>query len=202
MTRFAKTRAVAAAAALAAACGGATVAPAPAAAPSTAADPPPYSPPSQSRGAPGAPTGLAVASGYEQARHVALELVEAIRVGDAHTLGRLLDARVARALPFFVPVDRTREQVIASVVAEARRRGVDPASSIGDLVAIDGIEVAALSTHLDGAAPPAGLRATDLVVELPMAEAGRRLLRRILPGWLERGRVVVRLGATPVVVGL
>jgi hypothetical protein len=185
------------------ACGGSSVvASGPRTAPSTFADPPPYTPASRPIGAPGEPTGLSVASGFEQARRMALDLVEAVRVGDAGALSRLLDDRLARALPFVVPVGRSREDVIVSIVSDARRRGLDPSLSLGEMVIAERIEVAPLASYFEGTAPPEGLRSTDLVVHVPMGEAGRRSLRRLLPGWLEHGRVIVRVGATPRIVGL
>ncbi len=185
------------------ACGGSEVVPPhPPAAPTTAMDPPPYTPPSRRVASPGEPAGLAVASGFEQARRMALELLEAIRVGDAAVLSRLLDERVARALPFVVATERSKEQVIASLLVESRRRGLDASLALADLVIADRVEIAPLASYLEGAEPPEGLQSTDVVVSLPIAEAGRRLLRRLVPGWNEQGRVIVRVGPTARIVGL
>jgi hypothetical protein len=171
--------------------------------PSTAIDPPVYTPPAQANGAPGAPVGLTVASGFGEARRAGLELLGAVVRGDAGAMSRLLAGEVARVLPRIGPVDRDREHVIAYALVEARRRELDAIASVDDLIGAAPIEVTPLSAFLGAReALPEGLRASDLVVSVPLSELGGRALRRVLPGWMQRGRLIVRLGPEPRIVGL
>jgi hypothetical protein len=171
--------------------------------PSTAADPPPYVPRAQASGRPGAPVGLAVASGSGEARQAAIGLLHALVESDTAGMRRLLDERVARALPRVGPADRERAEVIAYTLVESRRGALGPTVALQDLLGDERLEVAPLTTVIDAEGGlPEGLRATDLVVSVPLSDLGRRALRRVLPGWGIRGRVIVRLGAEPRVVGL
>ncbi len=134
---------------------------------------------------------------------MALDLLRAVIEGDPTNMGRLLDERLARTMPRIGPVERGREHVIAYALVEARRRGLGPTVTLDELLGGERLAVAPLSAYLDrGDGPPAGLRSTDLVVSVPLSDRGRRALRRVLPGWLDHGRIIVRLGAEPRVVGL
>lgn len=168
-------------------------APAEARAPSTAWDPPAWSPPPHDEPVAGTTAGASASGGHDQPRWVLLRFLRAIRDGDEAALEELLaDPVVSTRLR-----ERPRRWWIDRLTQD-RRRGPGDDAPVERMVAVRQLEVRALEEL--GSTPP-GLRGSDLMVRVPLEPDGRRWLGPLL-FWRGRGRLLVRPGPEPKIVGL
>ena len=188
--------------ALLAGCAG--TAPAPALPPVTDADPLPHPPPPAERVMVGrGPTGLAMSGGFDEARALGLRFLEAVIAGQRDEMDRLLAERVALTQPRLTAATRSRTEVLQSVLAPARRRGVQSTATLESLVAVDLVRATTLGAESEpNQRLPHGLDADDVVLTIPLTNDGQRALRMMLPGWRSTGKIIVRGGASPRIVGL
>ena len=173
--------------------------------PPTDADPIPYTPPPTEGAEAGAPpVGLAMSGGFVEAQSVGLRFLEALLAAERATLERLLDDRVARTLPQLTAATRERNAVLTVALHPARRRVLDPSMTLDALIEVDGITAAALDAERDGGDPrlPQGLEGSDVVITVPLTPVGRRVFPMLLPGWRREGKIAVRGGADPRIVGI
>lgn len=188
--------------ALALACGGATATET-AGPPPTDRDPLPYVPTPGPEGRTGGPVALALSGGEEQARRLVPSFLEAVRDQDETRMRALLSdplgalQRQARR----GHVTMTRSQLLQRVRIYSRRVPLSPDIPVGDLVNLAALRVERAAAYWSADALPGSLRATDIVVEIPIRDLGRPPLRMLL-GWHERGVMVVRPGRVPRVVAL
>jgi hypothetical protein len=171
--------------------------------PPTEWDPPTYTPEPQREARTGAPVGVTVSGGYDQARHVALTTVRALRSADEAVLEELLTERVSMVFPRIGHQRLSRVRLLQAIQHNARRLSQSSRElSVDELVDLSSLEVRSVSRLLDGRATPPGLEPGDLRVLFVLTRTGRRLLAPLVPGWSSRGAVVVRPGSRPRVVGL
>lgn len=187
---------------LAAACGqshaGGTAAPEEL--PPTDRDPPPYIPAPTDDARTGGAVGIATSGGFEQARIVALRFIEAVRDADREALEQQLGETIARVRPRLMTPNVPRAQMIELLVSPGRRRvAAPPEVPLDQLVDTSSIVVIPLAQHEDAAELPNGLLPTDLQVTVPMRDQGRPFLGAI---WNPEGRLIVRPGPEPRIIGL
>jgi len=170
--------------------------------PSTQGDPPSYAPPPSSEATTGGPVGLRSSGGRQAARALALTLLEAVRVGNADELRRLLPGRVARSLPRISRRMNPAQGVVSQILDPRHRQAAGTARQLSALLDLDHVDARPLTERLHGRPVPTGLMSTDLFVVVPLTPAGRRFFGRLLPGWRLVGGVIVRPGANPQILGL
>lgn len=171
--------------------------------PATDADPLPHTPDPQPvvRAGEG-PVGLAMSGGFVEARSIAVRFLEALVAAERENMERLLGDRVALAQPRLTAPTRQREDVLVIAMHPARRRVLDPSVTLDALVDLEGLEASTLADGSGERAIPQGLEGTDVVLTVPLTATGRRVLPLLLPGWRREGRVIVRGGADPRIVGI
>jgi hypothetical protein len=91
--------------------------------------------------------------------------------------------------------------VIERVLLLARRALIQPDVPVEALVDLANARASRAAQTFEGRALPRELRPTDVVLDVPLLEAGRAPLRSML-GWHLRGTIVVRPGPDPRIVGL
>ncbi len=175
--------------------------------PATDADPLPHTPePQESVRAGEGPTGLAMSGGFNEARSIAIRFLEALLAGEREVMERLLGDRVVITQPRLAATARQRDDVLMIALHPARRRVLDPSATLDSLVDLDGIEADTLERQIDDdrseQTVPNGLEGTDVVLTVPLTPTGRRVLPLLLPGWRRQGKVIVRGGAAPRIVGI
>jgi hypothetical protein len=174
--------------------------------PATDADPLPHTPdPQEAVYAGDGPVGLAMSGGFTEARSIAIRFLEGLLAGERETMERLLSDRVALAQPRLTAPTRQRDDILVVAMHPARRRVLDPSATLDSLLDLDGIEVSTLegeSEDRSGRGIPQGLEGTDVVLTVPLTATGRRVLPLLLPGWRREGKVIVRGGADPRIVGI
>lgn len=174
----------------------------PTALPPTDRDPPPYAPGPTEEARTGPAVGVVTTGGFEQARNLTLRVLEALRDGDRETLEDHLSDPVGRTRPRLIAPRFPRSQMLDQMLSQHRRRyAVRPDTPIEDIVDPNGIAVVPLAQHDEGGELPEGFLATDLLVEVPVREGGRRFLGVTLQ-WLGEGKLVVRPGPDARVVAL
>ena len=174
-------------------------------APATDGDPLPHTPPSAEQAVVGeGPVGLAMSGGFSEARSVALRFLEAVIAGEREPMERLLADRIALAQPRLTAASRQREEVLVTALHPARRRALQSSSTLDSLVLVGSIRASALSVEGEGPGQrlPHGLEAHDVMLTIPLTPAGQRAFRMLLPGWRTEGKVLVRGGSMPRIVGL
>lgn len=170
--------------------------------PDTARDPLPYTPPPSTRSRPGQPVGLSASGGEDQARRLMPEFLRAVRAADEDRLMELLYDEVAH-------LDRSRARrrarprssLVRRILLYARRHPLPTDVAVRDLVDLSQLEVRPARERWSDGNLPSPLRGTDLLVSMPVREAGRLPLRFML-GWGLRGALVVRPGRPPRIVAL
>jgi len=171
--------------------------------PATDRDPLPYTPARTGEGRTEGTVSLAASGGEDQARRMLPALLRAVRDADERELENLLadevtmvqTRRARRGGP------RPRATLVQRILIYARRSVIPPDASVGDLVELSGLEVQRAAQYWRSREMPGELRPTDLVVEVPIRDAGRGPLRTML-GWHLRGHLVVRPGRDPRIVAL
>ena len=166
-----------------------------------AGDPLPHTPPPQTSASTGQPVGLAVSGGFHEARGLASRFVEAVLAADADALAQLLDTRVARVQPRLNAATTVREAVLIGLLHPGRRRQIDPGLTLPDVLEADAIRAGTLASEHEGQLPQ-GLEPTDVLVTLPLTDRGKQSLGSLLSGWSTEGRLIVRPGSDPRIVGL
>ncbi len=174
--------------------------------PATDADPLPHTPQPQDgvRGGDG-PIGLAMSGGFNEARSMAIRFLEALVSGEREGMERLLGDRVALAQPRLTAPTRQRDDVLVIAMHPARRQAIDASTTLDSLIEIDSLEANTLEGETgdrSGRGLPQGMEGTDVVLTVPLTPTGRRVLPRLLPGWRQEGKVIVRGGADPRIVGI
>jgi len=174
--------------------------------PATDADPLPHTPqPRESvRGGEG-PIGLAMSGGFNEARSMALRFLEALLAGERESMERLLGDRVALAQPRLTAPTRQRDDVLVIAMHPGRRRVLDPTTTLESLIDVEGLEANTLEGETGdrtGRGLPQGMEGTDVVLTVPLTPVGRRVLPMLLPGWRQEGKLIVRGGADPRIVGI
>lgn len=163
-------------------------------------DPLPYTPAPAVEGRTDETVALAVAGGEDQARRMLPALIAAVRDADEHALVELLADPVAQVLsPETEP--RPREAVVQRILVFARRGVLQPDVDVGELVDLPNVRASRAAQFFEGRELPAGTRPTDVVLEIPLLEAGRTPLRALLH-WHLRGTMVVRPGRDARIVAL
>ena len=172
--------------------------------PPTDADPIPYTPPPTEGAEAGAPpVGLAMSGGFVEAQSVGLRFLEALLAAERATLERLLGDRMALTQPQLTAATRDRDAVLSVALHPARRRVLDPSMTLDALIEVDGITAAGLDDERDGADRlPQGLEGGDVVITIPLTAIGRRVFPMLLPGWRREGKIIVRGGTDPRIVGI
>ncbi len=191
---------------LLAACGAQPQLPPVTPAPVTDADPEPYTPPVSDVAVTGAPVGIRSTGASEQARSLAVRLLEALVRGDEQTLSHLLSAEVAIRRPGRRRL-ASRHDVIARALRPPRRRPLGASESLSTFVDLGSLRVQSLSEflslHAEELRPDDEmLRPDDWVVTFTFTPRGRRTMFLLVEGWRHRGAVIVRTGQPPQVVGL
>lgn len=170
-------------------------------APLTDRDPPPYRPPPADSPATGAPVGVATSGGYDQARSLALHVLEAIRDSDEAGLERMLGDPLGRVFPRLGTPNRPRTDVINQALRNPRRSAPDETMPLEQLVDVSSVRVVPLSHRESVETIPPGLSATDLLVTFTLSPRGGMFFRHLL-GWPSQGGFVVRPGSEPQIVAL
>jgi hypothetical protein len=168
--------------------------------PSSDRDPLPYTPTPEASGHTDQTVALSVAGGEDQARRMLPALLTAVRDADERRLEQLLAEEVSSAQNR-EGRGRPRSALIAHVLRYARRSVIQPDARVEDLVDLPNVRVSRAAQFWTGRDTPEGVHPTDLVVEVPLLQAGRAPLRTML-GWHLRGHLVVRPGRDPRVVAL
>lgn len=174
--------------------------------PATDADPLPHTPLPEERVRAGeGPVGLALSGGFNEARSMAVRFLEALIAGERSSMERLLGARVALAQPRLTAPTRQREDVLVIAMHPARRRVLDASTTLDSLIDLEGLEANTLEGETGdraGRGLPQGMEGSDVVLTVPLTPTGRRVLPLLLPGWRQEGKVIVRGGADPRIVGI
>lgn len=156
--------------------------------PATDRDPLPYTPAPQAEGSTDGTVSLAAAGGEDQARHMLPLFLRAARDTDARQLEALLAVEVTT-----LAGQRARPRAVAVQEIAGRRGLIQPDVDADRLVDLAGVRASRAAQFWHNRPPPPGVRATDIVLELPILEPGRVPLR-ILFNWQLRGYLVVRPG--------
>lgn len=171
--------------------------------PVTDHDPLPYAPAPRAEGSTDEPVALVAAGGEDQARWMLHDLLMAMRDGDERRLEQLLADELLSPYPGEGGRLRPRAAVIPQILTVSRRGLIQPDVQIGALVELDRVEVSRAARFFEHRSLPAGLRATDIVVVVPMRDEGRTPMRMMLgPHWQLRGHLVIRPGQDARVVAL
>jgi hypothetical protein len=168
--------------------------------PATDRDPLPFTPPPEPRGRTGETVALAAVGGEDQARRMLPELLVAVQAGDPRALETLLAEELV-LLQNRDAVARPREAVVDRIVRATQRASMPPDAPVEELVDLASVRVSRAAQAFAGRGLPPGIRATDVVVEVPLLDAGRIILRMLL-GWHHEGRMIVRPGRDARIVGL
>lgn len=166
-------------------------------------DPLPYAPEPEAEGRTDRTASLAAAGGEDQARHMLPAFLSAVCEGDERRLEALLADDLAQVQSHgrgHEAVSRPRSILVQRVMIQAQRAGLPPDVTVAELVDLVHVNVTRAAQRWEGDLPN-GLRPTDVVVEVPLEEAGRAALSPLL-GWRIRGLIVVRPGRDPRIVGL
>lgn len=163
-------------------------------------DPLPFTPAPETEGRTDDTVALAAAGGEDQARRMLPALLAAARDGDERTLRQLFADEVTQVQsPDADP--RPHDVVVGRILLFARRTLIQPDVQVEELVDLANVRASRAAQIFEGRGLPRGLRATDVVLEVPLLEAGRAPLRSMLE-WHLRGTLVVRPGRDPRIVGL
>jgi len=118
-------------------------------------------------------------------------LIEAMRDSDEAGLVALFSDEVyAARSPRSRTRGRPRSSVVQRILVYTRRSQLLADTPVSRLVELERVEVSRAGQHYRGRELPGDVRATDLVVEVPIRDAGRAALRTLL-GWHLRGELVV-----------
>lgn len=184
-----------------AACG-ASPAPPPPVAVSSWRDPPPRPPAADPRPRSGAePTGALALGGADAARALVVDLLAAIRDGDAAAAEATLAERVESAAPPHADAPRAGVDRVALVrhwLTLARSARLSPETPLGELVVAESIRVEPAMHHYEADALPRALERADLVVSFSTTASGTRAFAGLAPGG--EGLLVVRPGPEPRIV--
>lgn len=162
-------------------------------------DPLHFSPAPTTEGHTGEPVALAAAGGEDQARRLLPALLLAVRDADERRLEQLLAPRVIRLLQHRSAAVRPREMVVQRLLLYARRSVIQPDVRVEELVEIGRVQASRAAQFFEGREMPEGIRATDVVLEVPVLATGRGALGAMLR-WHARGAMVVRPGRDPRIV--
>jgi hypothetical protein len=157
-------------------------------------DPAPYVPRAD------APGALVLGSRSDEARAFALRFIAALRDGDGPVLEAMLAEHVGACFPSLTPPTRPRDQIVTHALNNPQRVSLGPEVSIDTLIDVDAIETRPLREGTRRL--PHGYDPDDVLVSMPLRPDGRQSLRALMPGWGVRAVVVVRGGATPVILAL
>lgn len=170
--------------------------------PATDRDPLPFTPPPEPAGETDRAVSLAASGGEDQARQLLPVLLRAARDADQHQLEQLLLDEVvllqghgSRALI------QPRASLVERVLHAARRSILQPDAEVDELVDLTTVRVSRAAEHYQAGNLPPHVRATDVVLDVSLLEAGRAPLR-VLFQWQLRGRIIVRPGRDPRIVAL
>jgi hypothetical protein len=132
-----------------------------------------------------------MSGGQEQARRLALRMVEALIETDSATLSALFAERVVH-----LPEGRAtpRHELIEQCLEKARALAYEPDLGAEDLIDLDAVHAEPLHGE-----PPPGLQPADLTVTLPLREGDTRQLARPIRCL---SQLYVRPGPHPSIVGL
>jgi hypothetical protein len=166
--------------------------------PASDRDPLPYTPvPRAANASTDETVALAASGGEDQARQLLPILIRAIRDADERQLDQLFADDIVQGQS----EPRPRSVLVQRVLIYARRQIIAADTPVEELVDIPNVQVARAGQFWQGRSPPPGVRPNDIVVEVPLLEAGRLPLRTTL-GWQLRGYLVVRPGRDPRIVAL
>lgn len=168
--------------------------------PVTDGDPPPYVPPAGEVAFTGVPVGLRSTGGNEQARVLALRMLEALLRGDQAAMTGLLAEQVVVTRPGRGRTVATRSDVVARMLHGPRRRNLGTDMPLEAIVDLSSVRIEPLRDR--PALRAEGLRPEDWAVTFTFTPRGRRALFLLVEGWRHRGVVIVRTGDAPYVVGL
>ncbi|MCA9616797.1 MAG: hypothetical protein H6721_14265 [Sandaracinus sp.] len=163
-------------------------------APSTENDPEPWVAAPRTEGVAGRAVSLTLAGGRDEARSVALRFLRALRDADEATLSQLFDDPVAQMQPRPNPPILRRTQLLEHALRNPRRNDLRPDMALEEFVSVEGMEVTPLRESLRDV--PSGLRGTDLLVTIPFEARGRAIMRFFVPGWHQRGSLLLRSTST------
>jgi hypothetical protein len=171
---------------------------APVSLPATDRDPLPYVPAPASSGTTDGTVALAATGGEDQARRMLRGLLRAIRDADERRLEQLLADQVLAIHPS--ERVQSRAECIRHLMEVGRRGLIQPDVEVEAMVDLANLRVSRASQLWQNRDLPAGIRGTDIVLEVPMRDEGRMALRMAL-FWQLRGYVVVRPGQDARIVG-
>lgn len=163
----------------------------------THADPPAYTPSARAEAHSGEVTGLSLRGDEDQAVWTTLRFLEAVRAGDEESLRAVLSEGLVSLRS---RSSHPRSSVIHAMLRNPIRRRLDTDKPLEHFVRADALDVEAVARAYGPKGPPAGMLPTDLVVTVPVRLDADDGLRHLL-GWVRTGRVVVRPGLPPQVVG-
>lgn len=173
-----------------------------AALPATDRDPVPYTPPTSTEARTGEVTSLSAAGGEDQARRMLPAFLEAMRDADERALGQLLGEEIgsvrARGRRHAAS---PRATLVQRIVLHSRRAQLASDTEVEQLVDLERLRVSRASEFWAGREMPRTVLPTDLVLEVPLLEAGRGPLRTLV-GWSVRGHLVVRPGRDARIVAM
>jgi len=136
---------------------------------------------------------------------MAVRFLEALIAGERATMERLLGDRIALAQPRLTAPTRQPDDVLVIAMHPARRRVIDASATLDSLIDLEGLDANTLEGETgerSGRGLPQGMEGSDVVLTVPLTPAGRRVLPLLLPGWRQEGKVIVRGGADPRIVGI
>lgn len=170
--------------------------------PATDRDPLPFTPAPEADGRTDRTVSLAASGGEDQARQMLPVLLRAIRDADQHQLEQLFADEVIQVQGQGERTQvRPRALVLERILAYARRTIIQPDVEVDEMVDLPNVQVSRAAQFWQGREMPPGVRATDLVVQAPLLDAGRAPLRAVLM-WHLTGHMVVRPGRDPRIVAL
>lgn len=167
--------------------------------PRTQRDPLPYAPAKTRHPETGAPTGVALSGGHEQARRVALRLVRAMLRQDAAELRevfarRVIGTRSGRTMQ--------RRDIVAECLAHAKHLQWDAELSVDSVVDLKGLETRRVGTLEHGEPKPEGLRPADVVVLMPLRPLGPPPPARCFQRSFHSAQFYVRTGPEPRIIAV
>lgn len=170
--------------------------------PATDGDPLPFTPPPEPEGHTDRTVALAASGGEDQARQMLPVLLRAARDGDQHQLEQiLLEEVVMLQGRGDRPLARPRSSFVEHLMHAARRSVIQTDVEVEEMVDLTTVRVSRAAEHYQGRSLPTNVRATDVVLDVNLLEAGRAPLRMLFL-WQMRGRIIVRPGRDPRVVAL
>jgi hypothetical protein len=169
--------------------------------PASDRDPLPFTPLPTGTGRTDQTVALVAAGGEDQARQLVPALLRAVRDADERALDQLFADEVAQTTGRSDVPPRPRAVLVERILIYAQQQVVQPDVPLDELVDFASVQVMRAAQFWQGRELPEGISPTDVVVEVPLLDAGRGPLRGML-GWHLRGRMVVRPGRDPRIVAL